>query len=78
MAETVADLYKLKDKKQALVDLERMGEKSAQNLIEQIEKEQRRHTAAPAACTRYSAGGRGHGTGAGQHFGSLDAVMDAG
>ncbi len=38
MVETVADLYKLKDKKQALVDLERMGEKSAQNLIDQIEK----------------------------------------
>jgi DNA ligase (NAD+) len=36
MVKTVADIYRLK--KGELADLERMGEKSAQNLLEQIEK----------------------------------------
>jgi DNA ligase (NAD+) len=77
MAETVADLYKLKDKKQALVDLERMGEKSAQNLIEQIEKS--KHATLPRLLHALGIPQVGEATALAlaQHFGSLDAVMDA-
>ncbi len=77
MAETVADLYKLKDKQQALVDLERMGEKSAQNLIDQIEKSKR----AILPRLLYALGipqvGEATALALARHFGSLDAVMDA-
>lgn len=77
MAETVADLYKLKDQKQALVSLERMGEKSAQNLLDQIEKS--KHTTLPRLL--YALGipqvGEATALALAQHFGSMDAVMDA-
>jgi DNA ligase (NAD+) len=77
MAETVADLYKLKDQKQALVNLERMGEKSAQNLLDQIEKS--KHTTLPRLL--YALGipqvGEATALALAQHFGSMDAVMDA-
>jgi len=38
LVNTCADLYSLKEKRQKLVDLERWGEKSAQNLLDGIEK----------------------------------------
>jgi len=77
MAETVADLYKLKGKKQALVDLERMGEKSAQNLIDQIEKS--KHAALPRLLHALGIPQVGEATALAlaQNFGSLDAVIDA-
>jgi DNA ligase (NAD+) len=77
MAETVADLYKLKGKKQALVELERMGEKSAQNLIDQIEKS--KHAVLPRLLHALGIPQVGEATALAlaRHFGSLDAVMDA-
>lgn len=36
--ESIADLYTLKDKKELLMSLDRMGEKSVENLLEAIEK----------------------------------------
>jgi len=77
MAETVADLYKLKDKKQALVDLERMGEKSAQNLIDQIEKSKRATLPRLLHALGIPQVGEATALALAQHFGSLDAVMDA-
>jgi len=38
LIETVADLYRLKDKKDTLLNLERMGEKSVENLLLAIDK----------------------------------------
>ncbi len=38
MLETVADLYSLAEKREKLINLDRMGEKSAENLIDAIEK----------------------------------------
>jgi len=77
MAETVADLYKLKDKKQALVDLERMGDKSAQNLIDQIEKSKRATLPRLLHALGIPQVGEATALALAQHFGSLDAVMDA-
>ncbi len=77
MAETVADLYQLKDKKQALVDLERMGEKSAQNLIDQIEKSKRATLPRLLHALGIPQVGEATALALAQHFGSLDAVMDA-
>lgn len=77
MAETVADLYKLKDKQQALVDLERMGEKSAQNLIDQIEKSKGATLPRLLHALGIPQVGEATALALAQHFGSLDAVMDA-
>jgi DNA ligase (NAD+) len=77
LAETVADLYKLKDKKQALIDLERMGEKSAQNLIDQIEKSKGATLPRLLHALGIPQVGEATALALAQHFGSLDAVMDA-
>jgi DNA ligase (NAD+) len=77
MAETVADLYKLKDRKQALVDLERMGEKSAQNLIDQIEKSKRATLPRLLHALGIPQVGEATALALAQHFGNLDEVMDA-
>jgi DNA ligase (NAD+) len=77
LAETVADLYLLKDKKQVLVDLERMGEKSAQNLIDQIEKSKRATLPRLLHALGIPQVGEATALALAQHFGNLDAVMDA-
>ena len=77
MAETVADLYKLKDKKQALVDLERMGEKSAQNLIDQIEKSKGATLPRLLHALGIPQVGEATALALAQHFGELDAIMQA-
>ena len=77
LAETVADLYKLKGQKQALVDLERMGEKSAQNLIDQIEKSKGATLPRLLHALGIPQVGEATALALAQHFGSLDAVMDA-
>jgi len=77
LAETVADLYKLKDKKQALVDLERMGEKSAQNLIDQIEKSKSATLPRLLHALGIPQVGEATALALAQHFGDMDAVMDA-
>jgi DNA ligase (NAD+) len=75
LVKTVADLYRLdKDK---LAALERMGEKSAQNLIDQIEKSK----AATLPRLLYALGipqvGEATALALARHFGVLDAIMDA-
>lgn len=77
LAETVADLYHLKNKKQALVDLERMGEKSAQNLIDQIERSKNATLPRLLHALGIPQVGEATALALAQHFGSLDAVMDA-
>jgi len=77
MAETVAELYKLKGKKKSLVDLERMGEKSAQNLLDQIEKSKGATLPRLLHALGIPQVGEATALALAQHFGSLDAVMEA-
>jgi DNA ligase (NAD+) len=71
----IADLYELK--KEQLLALERVGEKSAQALLDEIE----RSKAAPLARVLYGLGIRFVGERTAQllaaHFGSIDALMAA-
>lgn len=73
--ESVADLYLLTEEQ--LADLERMGEKSARNLIEALEKSRR----PPLARFLYALGIREVGEATAKalaaHFGSLEAIEQA-
>jgi DNA ligase (NAD+) len=75
MAKTVADLYRLE--KDELSALERMADKSAQNLLDQIEKS--KDTTLPRLF--YALGipqvGEATARALAQHFGDLDAMLDA-
>jgi DNA ligase (NAD+) len=75
MVKTVADLYHLKP--DVLADLERMGEKSAQNLLEQIERS--KHTTLPRFLNSLGIPQVGEATAEllAEHFGTLEALMDA-
>lgn len=77
LIQTVADLYTLKDKKAQLIELERMGEKSATNLLAAIEKSK----STTLARLIYALGIRGVGESTArqlaQQFGSLEALMTA-
>jgi len=77
LAETVADLYHLKNKKQALVDLDRMGEKSAQNLVDQIEQSKRPMLSRLLHALGIPQVGEATALALAQHFGNLDALLDA-
>ncbi len=75
LVKTVADLYRLDQDKLAALD--RMGEKSAQNLIDQIEKSK----AATLPRLLHALGipqvGEATALALARHFGDLDAIMDA-
>ncbi|MEX2158826.1 MAG: NAD-dependent DNA ligase LigA [Dehalococcoidia bacterium] len=75
LVKDAADLYMLK--KDQLVELERMGEKSAQNLIDAIDASRKR----PLARVLFALGIRHAGSEnaalLAQQFGSIDALMDA-
>jgi DNA ligase (NAD+) len=72
---TVADLYRLKLAQ--LADLERMGEKSAQNLLDQIEKSKGATLPRLLHAIGIPQVGEATALALAQHFGNLDAVMDA-
>jgi DNA ligase (NAD+) len=75
LVKNVADIYKLT--KDDLLELERMGEKSAQNVLEEIEGSKR----LPLERVIYGLGIRFVGERTAEflagHFGSLDAIMEA-
>jgi len=75
MVKTVADLYRLK--LDAIAELERMGEKSAQNLLDQIERS--KQTTLPRFLNALGIPQVGEATAEllAEHFGELDALMDA-
>jgi DNA ligase (NAD+) len=75
LVETVADLYRLKLAE--LADLERMGEKSAQNLLDQIEKSKSATLPRLLHALGIPQVGEATALALAQHFGNLDAVMDA-
>ncbi|PIE46867.1 MAG: DNA ligase (NAD(+)) LigA [Gammaproteobacteria bacterium] len=74
---TVADIYQLKDHQQALITLEKLGEKSVQNMLLAIEKS--KETTLPRFI--YALGIRGVGESTAlnlaKQFGDLDNIMQA-
>jgi len=75
LVKTVADLYRLDEK--TLAGLERMGERSAQNLLEQIEKS--KHTTLARFLYALGVPQVGEATAdlLADHFGDLDAILEA-
>ena len=75
MVKTVADIYHLEQ--EALAGLERMGEKSAQNLLDEIDHS--KQTTLPRFLNALGIPQVGEATAEllAEHFGSLDALMDA-
>ncbi len=72
-----SDIYKLKDKREELIQIERLGEKSIDNLLKSIEKSKSQ----PFAKVLYAIGIRYVGAGAAQkitdHFNSIDDIIAA-
>jgi DNA ligase (NAD+) len=75
MVKTVADIYRLK--KDELADLERMAEKSAQNLLDQIEKSKTTTLARFLHALGIPQVGEATAQLLADHFGALDDIMDA-
>ena len=77
MVETPADIYALKDKREALIALDRMAEKSADNLLAAIE--QSKTTTLPRFLFALGIRNVGEATAKdlARHFGSLDALLAA-
>lgn len=76
MVKTVADIYRLK--KDALTDLERMAEKSAQNLLDQIEKSKDTALARFLHALGIPQVGEATAQLLADQFGSLNDILDAG
>ncbi|MGE5436361.1 MAG: NAD-dependent DNA ligase LigA, partial [Syntrophothermus sp.] len=74
---TYHDIYDLKDKKEELIKIERLGTKSIENLLKGIEESKK----SPFHKVLYAIGIRYVGAGAAKklasHFGSIDALMNA-
>ncbi len=72
-----SDIYCLKDKREELINIERLGEKSVDNLLNSIEKSKER----PFDRVLFAIGIRYVGSGAAKkltdHFGSIDNLMNA-
>jgi DNA ligase (NAD+) len=75
MVKTVADIYRLK--KDELAGLERMAEKSAQNLLDQIEKSKTTTLARFLHALGIPQVGEATAQLLADHFGALDDIMDA-
>ncbi len=75
MVKTVADIYRLK--KDELADLERMADKSAQNLLDQIEKSKTTTLARFLHALGIPQVGEATAQLLADHFGGLDEIMDA-
>ena len=77
LVKNVADLYRLREHEQELIDLERMGEKSAQNVLDAIERSKER----PLARVIFALGIRHVGAETAEllasHFGSMDRLVNA-
>ncbi|MGK9476474.1 NAD-dependent DNA ligase LigA [Melioribacter sp. OK-6-Me] len=73
----VADIYSLKDKRDELIKIERLGEKSVDNLLKAIEESKKRNFDK----VLFALGIRYVGAGAAQklaeHFGTIDALINA-
>jgi DNA ligase (NAD+) len=71
------DIYRLKEKREELINLERLGEKSVDNLLSSIEKSKER----PFDRVLFAIGIRYVGSGAAkkltEHFGNIEKLMEA-
>jgi DNA ligase (NAD+) len=72
-----ADLYRLKDRRNDLIDLERMGAKSADNLLAAIEKSKNNPLARLLAALNIQHVGVNTAIDLAEHFGSMDALIAA-
>ena len=72
-----ADLYTLKDRWPELLALERMGEKSARNLLDSIEQSKSRPLARLLAALNIPHVGAATADALAQHFGTMDRLMAA-
>ncbi len=72
-----ADLYRLKDRREELIALERMGPKSADNLLEAIEKSKKNPLARLLAALNIQHVGVNTAELLAEHFGSMDALLEA-
>ncbi len=72
-----ADLYSLKDKRAKLLDLERMGEKSADNLLAGIEKSKSQPLGRVLAALNIRHIGRATAELLADHFGTMEKIADA-
>lgn len=72
-----ADLFRLQDKREKLLELERMGEKSVDNLLAGIETAKSRSLARLLAALAIQHVGASTAEVIAEHFGSLDSIADA-
>jgi DNA ligase (NAD+) len=72
-----ADLYRLKDRREKLIALERMGAKSADNLLEGIEKSKKNPLSRVLAGLNIPLVGVNTATLLADHFGSMEALVEA-
>jgi len=72
-----ADLYKLKDRREELIALERMGEKSADNLLANIEKSKKHPLTRVLAALNIQHIGVNTAAILAEHFGSMDNLSKA-
>jgi len=72
-----ADLYRLADRRDKLIDLERMGTKSADNLLAAIEASKKQPLARVLAALNIQHVGVNTAMLLAEHFGSMDAIADA-
>ncbi|MCA9118667.1 MAG: NAD-dependent DNA ligase LigA [Planctomycetaceae bacterium] len=77
MVNTYGDLYRLKDRKADLLRLERMGEKSAENLIQGIETSRTRNLASLLNALSIRHVGATVARVLAEHFGSIEAIETA-
>ncbi|TVQ90145.1 MAG: NAD-dependent DNA ligase LigA [Deltaproteobacteria bacterium] len=77
LVRTVSDLYRLEDQKRQLVSLERMAEKSADNLLDAIDDSRSRTLARGLFALGIPTVGESTARDLAAHFGSLDAIRQA-
>ncbi|MFN3168452.1 MAG: NAD-dependent DNA ligase LigA [Phycisphaeraceae bacterium] len=73
----LGDIYRLKDKRDALLELERMGEKKVDNLIEGVEQSKERGLTRVLAGLTIRHVGTGGAKRLARHFGDIDALIAA-
>lgn len=74
---TFADVYRLKERRAELIELERMGEKSVDNLLAGIEESKQRPLARLLAALVIRHVGINTAELLADHFGTMDALLDA-
>jgi len=77
LVHTYADLYRLGEKRERLIGLERMGDKSADNLLDGIEKSKQQPLARVLAALNIRHVGTNTAELLAKHFGTMDALAAA-